>query len=226
MENWSRRKRKREEGDDEGDQVPQAVVDDVVVEVETAPGTCDEQGPSADVEHHETVDNIVDVDDKKETLVARVRKKFDTHSPTLNCDMDFASWKRRREELRRKKKLSDSGQCEEGAQGGDEVTDIENVRKKTRLSSVPETGAKLKYVNITNQYCSSLLGGKAGVHSEDGAQGDIGGGVRPAQTASMQQCTTRMVGTFFLSADRQYSAAATVGKTGSVGNDSTKTARK
>ena len=193
--------------------MPQAVVDVDVVGVETAPGTCDEQGPF----NHETVDNIVDVDDKKETMVARVKRKFDTHSPTQNCDSDFASWKRRKEELRRKKQLSGHGQGDEGAHGGGETVDVENARKKTRLSSVSETGEKLKTVNIINQYCSSLLGGKAGVQSEDGAQGDIGGGVRPAQTDSMQQCTTRMVGTFFLSADRMYSAADTVGKTGSEG---------
>ena len=232
MEAWTRGKRKREEVD---------------IEVETTPGTSDEQVPTVggvvsddgtgasdvvgciapgteataavdvDVEHVETVTNIDTVDTVSlgETLVTRVRKKFDTHSLSLNtdCNTDFASWKRRREELKRLRELPGHGPVEERGHGGTGEKEL----KKIRISSASETGANLKTNRNTNYNCYSFVGGQeAGVHREEGGQGGEGA-VHPVQADSVRQYT-RTVGTFLISAGRQEcTAATTVGKTGSEG---------
>ena len=182
----------------------------------TAPGVRDEQGPQAinvDVEQVGTVENVDNVDTGG-TLVSRVRRKFNTLSPTItDSDLDYDSWKRRRESLGRKGELPGDERVERQAQedGG------EKVWKKRRLSSVPETGLTLKPNINTNQYYSSVWGGQeAGVHSEDGAGGGNGGGVHPANTDYGQQYT-RTVGNFFHICRPAEQCSCYSGKTGSEG---------
>ena len=231
MEQWSRKKRKREEDGTGAEQAADEAGRDTApgtrdeqgrgvgsggagtAGIVTAPGTRDEQGlTTADIDIEVTVTNNVDSIDNRETLVARTRRKFITRSASPTMNTDFDTWKKEREELRRMRELPalpGHGQVAEQVHGGGGGT----AKKKRRLYSGPETGAISKSNSINNYNCYSLLGGReAGVQRQEGAGGgNDGGEVQPASTDSGQQYTRRE-GTFFISAGRQNCTAASSGE--------------
>ena len=201
MRSWSSKKRSRKELE-EGDE-----------EVEPLPGTSDEHAPVVDVVESDKVTVVDDgnvVVDNRETLVERVRKKFDNpfSSSSRDPNLDFDSWKLRREEQRRNRELAGHAghvQREEGVLGVGDDKD----HKRIKLDSVPETGRNLKCKSIINQKCSSLLGGnQAGVQCDEGVQGGDGGRVRPVQLGSDRQRATGVERTFLRSDDLSNGAAA------------------
>ena len=194
MRIWTSKKRSRaelEEGDEQAH-----------VESEPPPGPGDDQVRVVNVVNVEQSDQetvgkeVIVVDNKKETLVEKVRKKFDSRLPSTSSDpdQDYDSWKLRKEERKRILReqaghvlLEEGGQC-----GGDGMDP-----KRLRHDSVSATGKTLKSKGINNQQCYSLLGEEvAGVQRDRGVQGGGGDRVQPVQLESDRQRATRMGGKF------------------------------